>query len=75
LVPRLPLIEAEAARPEVAWCVANQPIVNVSNLRNPYWWVFDPAGAPWAGDRPGRWQRPRAVWTPCGGVPGAPRSY
>jgi predicted phosphoadenosine phosphosulfate sulfurtransferase len=36
--------ERVAARPEVdfAWCVANQPIVNVFNRRHPYWWVFDP---------------------------------
>ena len=36
--------ERMAARPEVdfAWCVANQPIVNVFNRRDPYWWVFDP---------------------------------
>jgi predicted phosphoadenosine phosphosulfate sulfurtransferase len=36
--------ERTAARPEVdfAWCVANQPIVNVFNRRAPYWWVFDP---------------------------------
>jgi len=36
--------ERVAQRPEVAfrWVVANQPIVNVFNRRQPYWWVFDP---------------------------------
>jgi predicted phosphoadenosine phosphosulfate sulfurtransferase len=36
--------ERVAARPEVDfyWWVANQPIINVFNRANPYWWVFDP---------------------------------
>jgi predicted phosphoadenosine phosphosulfate sulfurtransferase len=28
------------------WAVANQPIVNVFNRKQPYWWVFDPALTP-----------------------------
>ena len=37
-------LERAAARPEVdmAWLVANQPVVNVFNRANPYFWVFDP---------------------------------
>jgi predicted phosphoadenosine phosphosulfate sulfurtransferase len=40
--------ERVAQRPEVdfKWCVANQPIVNVFNRREPYWWVFDPLLSP-----------------------------
>lgn len=36
--------ERVARRDEVdfLWAVANQPIVNVFNRNNPYWWVFDP---------------------------------
>jgi len=31
-------------RPEIDfhWFVANQPVINVFNRKNPYWWVFDP---------------------------------
>jgi predicted phosphoadenosine phosphosulfate sulfurtransferase len=36
--------ERTANRPEVNfhWLVANQPIINIFNRRNPYFWVFDP---------------------------------
>ena len=36
--------ERTANRPEVnlTWLVANQPILNVFNRANPYFWVFDP---------------------------------
>lgn len=37
--------ERMAARPEInfQWLIANQPITNVFNRANPYWWVMDPA--------------------------------
>ena len=40
--------ERVAARPDVRfhWLIANQPIVNVFNRRQPYFWVFDPALPP-----------------------------
>jgi len=36
--------ERVAARPEVEfhWIYACQPIINIFNRKNPYWWVFDP---------------------------------
>lgn len=36
--------ERMAQRPEIQfyWLIAHQPIVNVFNRANPYWWVFDP---------------------------------
>lgn len=36
--------ERVAARPEVSfhWIVAQQPIINIFNRKDPYWWVFDP---------------------------------
>jgi len=36
--------ERVAARPEVSfnWIYCNQPIPNIFNRENPYWWVFDP---------------------------------
>lgn len=36
--------ERMALRPEVKfyWCYANQPVVNIFNRQNPYFWVFDP---------------------------------
>lgn len=36
--------ERMAARPEIDfhWLIANQPIVNVFDRANPYFWVFDP---------------------------------
>lgn len=35
--------ERVAARPEVQfnWLIAHQPIINVFNRKEPYWWVFD----------------------------------
>jgi predicted phosphoadenosine phosphosulfate sulfurtransferase len=57
--------ERVAARPEVdfAWCVANQPIVNVFNRRQPYWWVFDPLLQPeqWVRQPPAIAQRISAM--------------
>jgi len=40
--------ERVAARPEVRfrWLIANQPIINVFNREQPYWWVFDPSLPP-----------------------------
>lgn len=36
--------ERVAQRPEVRfhWLVANQPVINIFNREQPYWWVFDP---------------------------------
>ncbi len=36
--------ERVAARDDVSfhWVIANQPVLNVFNRPNPYWWVFDP---------------------------------
>ena len=36
--------ERVAARPDIDfhWIYARQPIINVFNRENPYWWVFDP---------------------------------
>lgn len=36
--------ERLANRPEIEfhWLIANQPITNVFNRSNPYWWTFDP---------------------------------
>jgi hypothetical protein len=66
LVPRLPLIEAEAARPEVAWCVANQPIVNMSNRATRTGGCSTRQARPGRAIDPGRWQktarRRGAVW-------------
>ena len=41
-------IERVAARPEVQmhWFVARQPLVNVFNRKDPYWWVLDPTLPP-----------------------------
>jgi predicted phosphoadenosine phosphosulfate sulfurtransferase len=37
-----------AARPEIKfhWLIAGQPIVNIFNREQPYWWVFDPDAEP-----------------------------
>ena len=37
--------ERVAMRPEVKfyWIYANQPVVNIFNRQNPYFWVFDPS--------------------------------
>lgn len=45
--------ERVAARPEVAfrWIVANQPVINVFNRVDPYFWTFDPLLPP------GEWVR------------------
>ena len=40
--------ERTAERPEVDfnWIIANQPIINIFNRREPYFWVFDPLLSP-----------------------------
>ncbi len=40
--------ERMAARPDVRfrWLIANQPVVNAFNRRQPYFWTFDPALEP-----------------------------
>ena len=45
-------------RPDVVfhWLVAHQPIVNVANRANPYYWVFDPEL------KPEQWMRPMPPW-------------
>ncbi len=50
--------ERVALRPEVRfhWLVAHQPIVNVFNREQPYWWVFDPLLPPQ------RWVRQPPDW-------------
>jgi len=53
--------ERTANRPEVdlTWLVANQPILNVFNRVNPYFWVFDPELSPdkWV-RKPPSWHTP-----------------
>lgn len=54
-------LERLAERPEIrlTWLVAHQPIINVFDRANPYWWVFDP------------WEYPQEKWArpfPSGAV-------
>ncbi len=48
LPPTWDYLERVAERPEVRlhWMVARQPVLNVFNRANPYWWAFDPALSP-----------------------------
>lgn len=43
---------AEDPDVELTWLVAHQPIINVYDRANPYWWVFDPQLPP------EKWMRP-----------------
>lgn len=51
-------VERVASDPDVelTWLVAHQPIINVYNREQPYWWVFDPLLEPeqWGRDWPER---------------------
>lgn len=77
--------EQTAARPEVSmrWLVMCQPMVNIFNRTNPYWWVMDPLLDPeqWVRQPPAfaEWTEDRAIETMVStaryGLPMPPRNH
>lgn len=51
-------VERVYSRPEVRgrWLVAHQPVINIFNRAEPYYWVFDPLVSP------SDWVRPMPAW-------------